>query len=239
MLPENVTVGLAFLAGLVSFLSPCTLPLLPGYLGYMTARASGTMPGEAGRARVFLHAIFFVLGFSLLFTLLGAIAVSLGQLLAQYRIEIARIGGALIAVFGLLMTGLVRVPFLGQDLRLRIEPNPRWGYLYSLLLGVIFAAGWTTCTGPVLGVALTFAAFESTLARGMLLLAAFSLGLGMPYLVVALLIDRACEWVRRLGKFTRIVQIISGLLFAAIGLLLLSGQLHLLSPMFPDINFGI
>jgi cytochrome c-type biogenesis protein len=239
MLPDQVTIWLAFAAGIVAFLSPCTLPLLPGYLGYITARATGTVPGESSRARVFLHAICFVLGFSLLFTLLGAIAFSIGQLLAQYRTEIARIGGGLIAIFGIGMTGLVRLPFLGQDFRLRLEPDPRLGYLYSFLLGLIFAAGWTTCTGPVLGIALTFAAFETTLAYGMLLLFAFSLGLGVPYLVIAILLDRACEWVRRMGKVTRIVQIVSGLVFALMGIMLMLGKLNLLSPLFPFINFGI
>jgi cytochrome c-type biogenesis protein len=239
MLPEQVTVWLAFAAGIVAFVSPCTLPLLPGYLGYIAARATGTAPGEASRAKVFLHGLFFVIGFSLLFTLLGAIAFSLGQMLAEYRVQIARVGGGLIAVFGIAMTGLVRIPLLHQDLRLRLEPNPRLGYIYSFLLGIIFAAGWTACTGPVLGVALTFAAFESTLAQGMLLLFAFSLGLGIPYLIIALMLDRACEWVRRFGKTARIVQIASGLAFAAIGILLMLGQLHLLSPLFPEVDFGI
>jgi cytochrome c-type biogenesis protein len=238
MLPEQVSVGLAFAAGLVAFLSPCTLPLLPGYLGYLAARASAGSPGDVRRARVFLHGLCFVIGFTLLFTILGAIASSLGQLLSQYRVEIARIGGAFIVLFGISLTGLVRIPLLGSDVHLRLEPDPRLGFLYSFLTGLIYAAGWTTCTGPVLGIALTFAAFEPTLSQGMLLLFAFSLGLGLPYLLIALALDRACEWVRRLGPLTRAVQIVSGLVFAAIGLLLMFNQISLLAPFLPEIDLG-
>jgi cytochrome c-type biogenesis protein len=239
MLTDHISIGLAFAAGLVSFFSPCSLPLLPGYLGYMAARATGQQPCDNTRARVFFHGLMFVLGFSVLFISLGAAASAVSSYLFPYRAWIVHIGGALIILLGLSMTGLIRLPILNRDLHLPLEPNPKWGYLYSFLLGVISAAGWTACTGPVLGIALTLAAFEDTLVQGVFLLAVFSLGFGLPFLILALAVDRVGVWVCRMGRLARIIQIAAGILFAIMGMLLLFGKLGWLSPLFPEVNFGI
>jgi cytochrome c-type biogenesis protein len=239
MASGQISIGLMFLAGVVSFLSPCTLPLLPGYLGYMTARAAGPKPSEHPRVHIFLHGLAYVFGFTLLFITLGAAASSLSIFLSPYRTWITRLGGALIILFGLSMTGLIRIPFLQRDLHLQWEPNPKWGFVYSFLLGIIFAAGWTVCTGPMLGIALTLAAFAGTMAQGILLLAVFSLGLGIPFLLLAIALDRVSGWVSRMGRAARIVQMGAGLLFAAVGFLLLFGRLNLLSFLFPEIYFGL
>jgi cytochrome c-type biogenesis protein len=167
---EPATLGLvvAFAAGLLSFLSPCVLPLVPSYIGFLTGMS---LPEMSGRRRVALgHAFLFVLGFSLVFILLGASATALGRALNYYQIWLQRIGGALIILFGLICLGVIRAGFLSQERRLEVEQKPV-GYLGSALVGMAFAAGWTPCIGPVLGGILGLAATSHDVSRGMLLLA--------------------------------------------------------------------
>ncbi|HEX6615706.1 MAG TPA: cytochrome c biogenesis protein CcdA, partial [Gemmatimonadales bacterium] len=177
---EPATLGLvvAFAAGLLSFLSPCVLPLVPSYIGFLTGMS---LPEMSGRRRAALgHAVLFVLGFSLVFMLLGASATALGRALNYYQVWLQRIGGILIIAFGLVCLGVIKVGFLNQEHRLQMEHKPM-GYLGSALVGMAFAAGWTPCIGPVLGGILGLAATSQDLGRGMLLLAVYSAGLAVPF----------------------------------------------------------
>ena len=153
----DVSVWLAFLAGLASFLSPCVLTLVPAYIGYLGGRSASTQGKEYGRWITFSHGVAFVLGFSLVFVFLGVAASFLGGALYDLRHWIARIGGVLVVIFGLHLIGVFRIPFLEYDVRVQKMPDRKWGYLSSVMMGVIFSAGWSPCVGPILGAILTLA----------------------------------------------------------------------------------
>jgi len=235
----NVSLALVFLAGVVSFLSPCVLPILPGYLTYLAARSSGREIGQVSRWQVLFHGIAFVAGFSIVFITLGASASAIGHYLFVYKGWIARIGGLIIVFFGLQMTGLLQIPFLGFEIRKHADPNPRLGYISSLLMGVFFSAGWTPCIGPTLGIVLTLAATGASMTRGILLLALYSLGFGLPFILTALAMDRAGQWMRRMARVTRYVTLASGIFLAGVGILLFLGQLNFLGQFLPGLNIFI
>jgi cytochrome c-type biogenesis protein len=214
-------VVVAFLAGLLSFLSPCVLPLVPSYVGFLTGM---TLPEVSGRRRVALvHALLFVGGFSLVFILLGASATGLGRALNYYQVWLQRIGGVLIIGFGLVCLGAFRIRRLSQERRLHLERKPL-GYLGSVLVGMVFAAGWTPCIGPVLGGILGLAATSTDVSRGMLLLGAYSAGLALPFLLAAVALDSFLEWFQRFRRFLPWVMRITGVMLVLVGLLLVSGE---------------
>jgi cytochrome c-type biogenesis protein len=220
---EPATLGLfvAFAAGLLSFLSPCVLPLVPSYIGFLTGMS---LPEVRGRRRVALgHALLFVLGFSLVFVLLGASATALGRALNYYQQWLQRIGGILIIGFGFVCLGVIRVGFLDQERRLRMEHKPV-GYLGSALVGMAFAAGWTPCIGPVLGGILGLAATSSDLTRGTLLLTAYSAGLAVPFLLAAVALESFLEWFQRFRRYLPWVMRLSGALLVFVGLLMVTGE---------------
>lgn len=215
--------ALAVLAGALSFGSPCTLPLVPGYLGYLSGVG-------AGRGRTLVAAALFVLGFSLVFTALGAGASTLGALLLEHRLVFNRLAGIAIVVLGLFVLGLVRLPVLmreGRPLMERVRPGPSG----ALLLGVAFAFGWTPCVGPVLGSILVLSTAQGTVTAGALLLFLYSLGLGLPFLAAALLMERfrpVSGWLRRHGA---VLNTGGGALLVAMGVLVFVGQFtQVLSP---------
>lgn len=208
---------LAVFAGVLSFSSPCTLPLVPGYLGFM----SGV---SASRGRALGAASLFVVGFSLIFTALGAGASALGSLLLEHRLMLERAAGILIVVMGLVVLGLLRPPFLmreGRPLMERVRPGPSG----ALLLGVAFAFGWTPCVGPVLGSILLLAGGQSTLSSGAALLLLYSLGLGVPFLLAALFLDRFSSVSGWLRRHAVAVNGTGGGLLVAMGALVFLGQL--------------
>jgi cytochrome c-type biogenesis protein len=248
--PSQVTLPLAVLAGLLSFVSPCVLPLVPAYIGYLTGQAANTASsslaavspgGEAvavqkpGRWQVFLHGVFFVTGFSLIFILLGISAGVIGQLgrsFMQVTEWVLRIGGLLIIVLGLHTMGVIRIPFLYYDTRRQSQPRPELGYLGSVFMGITFSAGWSPCLGPILAAMLTLGATTGSVGRATFLLAAYALGLGIPFLLTALLLDRATGQLRRLQKYMRVIEIISGILLIIIGILIFTGTLQqLIAPL--------
>jgi len=222
MLTENVTLPAALLAGLISFFSPCVLPLVPIYLGYMTGTAVSGLDSSK-RLTTLIHAAFFVLGFGLLFVALGATAGLLGSLIYPVLPYVIKVGGLILIIFGLQMTGLIKMPFLAMEKRLEMQRSGRKNYWASFLVGVIFAAGWTPCVGPVLSGILMLAADSQTVSRGATLLAFYTLGLGLPFLVVAALVDVAVPALRKMSKFLRSVSILGGVLLILMGFLLLTG----------------
>jgi cytochrome c-type biogenesis protein len=219
--PAGLGLVVAFAAGLLSFLSPCVLPLVPSYIGFLTGM---TLPEVSVRRRAALmHAVLFVAGFSLVFILLGATATGLGRALNQYQTWMQRVGGVLIIAFGLVCLGVVRADFLLRERRLQIEEKPV-GYLGSLLVGMAFAAGWTPCIGPVLGAILGLAATTSDLGRGTLLLVAYSAGLAVPFLLAALALESFLGWFQRFRRYLPWVMRVSGALLVFVGILMVTGE---------------
>lgn len=212
---------LAFVAGLASFLSPCVLPLVPAYIGYLSGQAVIAPAGQrtAGeRLAILLHALAFVIGFSAVFLTLGAAAGGLGRLLRSDWVRWA--GGLVMVFFGLALAGLIRLPFLVTEHRVSLRTKPRWGYLSSLLVGVSFAAGWTPCIGPVLTAILALGTSQETVGQSVGLLAVYSAGLGLPFLLVALAVERATALLQRLQRYLRVIQIVIGILIVLFGVLL-------------------
>jgi cytochrome c-type biogenesis protein len=217
----SVGIAVAFLGGLLSFLSPCVLPLVPSYLGFITGFTFNEISGR--RRLAMLHASLFVLGFTVVFMLFGATATALGRTLRHYDVWLQRVGGALIVLFGLYCLGLFKLPFLDQDARLHLQRKPL-GYLGSVLVGMAFAAGWTPCIGPILGGILSLAANEADLSKGMLLLGAYSFGLAVPFLLAAYAVEAFLDWFQRFRRYLPWVQRVSGVLLIVVGLLLMTGQ---------------
>lgn len=220
MASESLTVVVAFTAGLLSFLSPCVLPLVPSYLTFIT----GLGLEDASRARrtTITHALLFVLGFSLIFVLLGAGASALGQLLLAYRVWIARVGGVLMILMGLWMMGVLRVDALQQERRVHLSDKPL-GFLGTVVVGIAFGAGWTPCLGPTLGAILLLAANESELMKGVGLLTAYSAGLAVPFLLSAIAVERFLTFFQRFKHNLGTVNRIAGILLIVVGVLMLTG----------------
>ncbi len=227
---SDVSVPAAALAGLVSFLSPCVLPLVPGYLAY----ASGTSltpaagPSAVPLGRVVAGASAFVLGFTTVFVLLGASATAVGRFLTMQSGLFEKAAGALILLFGLHLLGVLRIPWLYREQRLRPTGAPR-SLLGSYAIGMAFAFGWTPCIGPILAAVLALAALRQTVWQGMGLLTVYSLGLGLPFLAAALAAGYLARFLARFPRFYPAVEITSGLLLIAIGALIFAGKLTWLS----------
>lgn len=223
-----IGIGGAFLAGLASFLSPCVFPLVPGYLSYLagTAGAQARLAEDPRdlRRHVALHALFFVLGFSLIFVALGATASSLGDYLRAHQQTVQRIAGITLIVAGFQVGGVLRIVPLLRERRLTVERGDP-AVLKSALIGMAFGAGWTPCVGPFLGSILTLAAGSASLREGVVLLLVYSFGLGVPFLITGLLIDHATPAFRRISPFLPIINLISGVALVITGLLVLSGTL--------------
>jgi len=228
--PHAVSVGLAFLAGLASFLSPCVLSLVPAYIGYLGSRALTTdgLVVQTRRATM-THALFFVLGFSLVFVALGALAGSLGLLLVGIRGWLTKIGGLVVIVLGLHTMGVIHIPFLEYDKRVNRPPDLRWGYLSSSMMGVFFSAGWSPCVGPVLGAVLTLALSANAAGQGALLLTAYSLGLGIPFLLTAAGVAPVSSLLKRHKPLLRYANPALGALLILIGVLIFTDTLQALA----------
>lgn len=235
----NITTGLAFLAGLASFLSPCVLSLVPVYIGYLGGRAVGGESNDQKRWVTISHGFAFVLGFSLVFIVFNILAAAVGGLLFDLRTWLAKAGGLIVIVFGLHMIGLFRIPFLEYDVRIHSQADPRWGYISSLLMGVFFSAGWAPCVGPILGSIMTFAANGGSIFRGVLLGMAYSAGLAIPFLLAALGIGWVTTILRRYSKVMRIVEIGMGIILVIAGILLFLGSFNIMASFVPFFNFGL
>lgn len=217
----SLSLFVAFTAGVLSFLSPCVLPLVPSYLGFITGMSIEEMSSK--RRLAMIHSVLFVSGFSLVFIVIGLSATALGRALNFNSVWLARGGGVLIILFGIYLLGIVRIPSLERDKRVHVKDKPL-GYLGSFLVGMAFAAGWTPCIGPVLGGILTLASTQQDLSRGAVLLAVYSAGLAVPFLVTAWAVESFFEWFQSFKRYLPFVQKASGVLLIAVGLLLVSGQ---------------
>jgi len=218
---QSLGVAVAFSAGLFSFLSPCVLPLFPSYLSFITGMSVADLSAElspAVRRRVLVHAIVFVLGFSLVFVGLGASFSAVGQFLLDYRDWIRRVGGVLIVIFGLYIAGIFRLGLFGRTAQWQIREKPA-GYLGTLAVGVTFAIGWTPCVGPILGAILSLAGTAETVTTGVGLLVAYSLGLGVPFLLSAIALGSFLKFFKRYRPFIPTVERGAGVLLVVVGVL--------------------
>lgn len=237
---SNVGLGLAFLAGLASFLSPCVFSLVPAYIGYLGGRSAASASSEeSDRWLTFSHGLAFVLGFSIVFILLGVATSALGGLLYDLRTWIAKIGGLVIIVFGLHMTKIIRIPFLDYDLRPQSQPDRNRGYISSALMGVFFSAGWSPCVGPVLGAILTLSLSGGSVAQGASLLTSYSAGLAIPFLIAALGVGWVTKIIRKYGKVMHYVEIGMGVLLIIVGIMLFMGTFEQLARFGVFVDFGL
>jgi len=222
----EVSVAVAFTAGLLSFLSPCVLPLIPSYVGFLTGLSVEEI--EQRRGTAFLHGLWFVGGFTLVFVLLGAGASAVGGLLRDQQVWLGRIGGGLVILFGLYLVGVLRPAFLMRERRIELARKPL-GYLGSGVVGFTFGAAWTPCIGPILGAILTLAATREGLGSGMVLLGTYALGLAVPFLITALALDRFLAWFQRFRPYLVWVDRAAGALLIVLGLLLVTDRFTLLA----------
>jgi len=225
---EAVSLGvvISFTAGLLSFLSPCVLPLIPSYVTFVTGLSLEDV--QRSRKTALVHALLFVAGFSLIFLALGATATAVGRLLLVHRQWISRVGGVLVVLLGLYLLGAFNMRFLARERRFHISDKPL-GYLGTLLVGVAFGAGWSPCIGPILGGILTYTATQAELQRGLVLLGAYSLGLAIPFVIAAVAVERFIAVFQRYRSRLIWVDRIAGVLLIVVGVLMLTNYMTALS----------
>jgi len=223
--PQEISALIAFSAGLLSFVSPCVLPLVPSYLTYITGVSFKELSELKGKGKLrwstTVHSLLFILGFSSVFILMGASASYLGQLLARYQDWIMKGGGILIILLGIHFTGIINLPFLQMEKRIELRKKPL-GYLGSFLVGIIFAAGWTPCIGPILSTILIYASTSKNFTTGIFLLAVYSMGLGIPFFLSSLAFNSFLLTFEKMKRFMRVITIASGVFLIIIGILILT-----------------
>ena len=233
----DVTIFAALFAGLLSFLSPCVLPLVPGYVSLISGVGVEELKDQEGSlfGKVMLNSVAFIVGFSIVFVTLGAISTEVGQLAAQYKSTLSRVAGVLIIVFGLHLTGILRIKALYADKRLHGVKggSTAWG---AFVIGFAFAFGWTPCVGPILSAILYLAAAQDSVTKGIFLLSIYSLGLAVPFLLTSLGIERFLKFYGRFRRHMHAIEIASGGLLIALGLLLVFGRFTLLARYFSILN---
>lgn len=218
----DLSLGIAFAAGIVSFLAPCVLPIIPGFLAYLAG--SSLEEAVSRRKEVFLNALFFVLGFSLVFAVLGVLLNTVLEAVAyDVQIWLSRIGGALVIIFGLYLTGLITISFLERPHTFTVKTGLHSRYITSLLFGLAFAAGWTPCVGAALGAILGLAA--SSPSSAFVLLLAYAFGLGIPFLLIGFFASQASVLISRIGPALKYINIAFGLILIVLGILIFTGQL--------------
>lgn len=226
----EVTFAGAFLAGLLSFLSPCVLPLVPAYISYISGVSVDALRSDQGHVKghALIQSLWFIAGFSLVFIALGASATLIGQLLLANLNILGKIAGIIIFVFGLHYAGILRIPWLMYEARFHTNVSAKFGF-GALILGIAFAFGWTPCVGPILGAILAIAGAQDHVGNGVLLLAVYSSGLAIPFLLAALATDRFMRWTQRFKHHFRAVEIVSGVLLMIVGLLIFLGSFSAMS----------
>ena len=222
---EEVSILVVFLAGVISFVSPCVLPLVPAYVGYITGSSVQNITRDKSKKFIFIRALSFVVGFSIIFIIMGASATYLGRIFAQHRLLFTRISGLIIILFGLQISEVWRFKILFREVRVK-KPKRIKNCFSSILMGATFAAGWTPCVGPILGSVLVYAGSSATVERGVLLLSSYSLGLGIPFVLTALFIDRFVDFSGRIGKYASVISKVSGFILILFGVLLFFDQIQ-------------
>ncbi len=232
---ESVSFSIALGAGILSFLSPCVLPLLPSYLSFITGMSVDELMGRKGNSRtkrvIMIHSLMFILGFSLVFILLGASASLLGEALVKYQVWISRIGGAFIVLLGIQFTGLINLNFFQKERKLHLKEKPM-GYLGSSLVGITFAAGWTPCIGPILASILFYASTTSSISSGIALLAVYSAGFALPFFFASWGLESFLKRYQRFKKYLRGISVISGMFLIGVGILLMTNYFLILTAFF-------
>ncbi|HIJ89075.1 MAG TPA: cytochrome c biogenesis protein CcdA [Desulfuromonadales bacterium] len=232
MISQEVTYLGAFIAGLLSFLSPCVFPLIPSYVTYITgisfADLQAEHPSHVIRQKTILHSLCFIIGFTTVFVLLGASATYIGSFLHENATFIRKVGGVLLVLLGIHVTGILHLKFLLGEKRVSIKHKPA-GYAGSFLVGIAFAAGWTPCIGPILAAILAVAATEERVYQGILLLLLYSMGLGVPFFLSAFAMHRFLALFNRFKKYIHAFEVTSGVLLIVVGVLIYSNWLSRLS----------
>lgn len=236
---NDVSFPFAFLAGVLSFLSPCVLPLVPSYVSFITGVSFEDLTGNVDKKRIryltITNSLAFVSGFSAVFIALGASSSAVGRFLFDYQETIRIAGGILVIIFGLFVAGFLRLDFLMRDKKFHLSGKPV-GYIGTFAVGMTFAAGWTPCIGPILGTILVYAGSKASAVYGFKLLAVYSLGLAIPFMISSLAINSFLSYSRKLLKYMRVVMIISGLLLIVFGVMLLTNRIGELAALFPDLG---
>lgn len=237
----KVSIGLAFLAGLASFFSPCVFSLVPAYVGYLSGRSMVHAEDDSSKVKwnTFFHGVAFVLGFSFVFITLGLAFSALSQFFYDARDILAKIGGVVIILFGLHMTGLISISFLDYDLRPQTKADRGRSLVSSFLMGIFFSAGWSPCVGPTLGLILTLAIERANIGQGVLLLTFYSLGMAIPFLAAAFGVGWVTQILRKYSKAMKIAQIVMGVILIIVGVLLFLGIYQRLITVESLIDFGI
>ncbi len=235
---NDVSFPLAFLAGVLSFLSPCVLPLVPAYVSFITGLSMEELKEGPRISKAMTNTLAFILGFSTIFVALGASSSLLGSLFLQYQ-DYLRIGGGILTIiFGLFIAGFVNLNFLMRERRFHISKGPT-GYLGAFLIGMSFAAGWTPCIGPILGTILIYAGSQASASYGFKLLSVYSLGLAVPFIISTLAINLFFAYTRRIQKFMRAIMVVSGMILIIFGVMLLTNKIGMLAQMFPDLGIKL
>ncbi len=239
----DVSLYMAFTAGLISFLSPCVLPLVPGYISFISGVSFSELKEKSGRPSflssekriILINSIFFVAGFSMVFILLGASATWLGAFLSSKISLLSKIGGVVIIFFGIYKMGLIRAHFFLKEARFDIK-DKKFGYAGAVAIGAAFAFGWTPCIGPILGVILTYAGTLNKVNQGVMLLFVYSLGLGLPFLLTAFGINQFWGFFSRIKKHLRLLEVTSGIIMVIVGVMIFTNKLVLIQSWLPFLN---
>lgn len=237
---NDVSYPLAFIAGVLSFLSPCVLPLLPSYVSFITGLSFKELTIGVDKKRIryltITNSILFISGFSFVFIALGISSSAIGRFLFEYIDFIRIIGGLIVIIFGLFITGLLKIDFLLKDKKFHLSGRPA-GYIGTFIIGMTFAAGWSPCIGPILGTILLYASSKGSTIYGFKLLSIYSLGLAVPFFLSALAINTFLAYSPKISKHIKVIMVISGLLLIVFGIMLLTDQIRVISRLMPD--FGI
>jgi len=238
---NDVSFSLAFFAGLLSFLSPCVLPLVPSYISFITGVSFEDLKSSDDRKRVrFLtitNSLAFIAGFSLIFIALGASSSVVGRFLFEYQDGIRIIGGILVIFFGLFVSGVLKLDFLTRERKFHLTGKPA-GYIGTFFVGMTFAAAWTPCIGPILGTILVYASSKGSAVYGFKLLSVYSLGLALPFFLSSLMFNSFLSYSVKIRRYMRVIMIVSGLLLIVFGLLLLTNNVRQLTSLLPDIGIN-